>query len=102
MLAYGITTVRSPSNAPADMLEEREAFESGRRYGPRLFAAPYSLDGPLGYYAGAMPVTTNEQADAQVARAEAMQMDMLKTYVNLAEPLAEACDRSMPMRSGFR
>jgi len=87
MLAYGITSVRSPSNAPADVVEDREAFESGRRHGPRLFAAPFSLDGPLGYYAGAIAITTNEQVDAQLVRANAFQLDMLKTYVNLAEPL---------------
>jgi Tol biopolymer transport system component/imidazolonepropionase-like amidohydrolase len=87
MLAYGITTVRSPSNAPADVDEQRESFESGRRHGPRLFPAPNSLDGPLGYYAGAIPVTTNEQVDAQIVKAAGFQMEMLKTYVNLAEPL---------------
>ena len=87
LLAYGITSVRSPANAPGDIVEERESFDSGRRPGPRVFAAGLSLDGPLGYYAGSLPITTEDQVDREVERAKAMHLDMVKTYVNLAEPL---------------
>ena len=44
-LAYGITSVRIPSINPYAALEQREAFDAGRRPGPRVFFAGDPFDG---------------------------------------------------------
>lgn len=86
-LAYGITTVRSPANLPFDAIEEREAFESGRRPGPRVYATGYLLDGPRQYWEVSTSLAADAQIDVEIERARKLQYDMLKTYTHLPEPL---------------
>jgi len=89
LLAYGITTVRSPAAKPPEIIEQREAFESGRRLGPRVYLAGNLLEGPRLYYPLSVSVTTPEEADQAVDRAKRLQYDLVKTYVKLTEPLRE-------------
>src|SRR6185503_19681426 len=66
-LAYGITTVPSPGGVPYEALEEREAIESGRRVGPRLYLTGYLLDGWRPYYPMASTAPTEDVVDIEVA-----------------------------------
>jgi Tol biopolymer transport system component/imidazolonepropionase-like amidohydrolase len=84
-LAYGITSVRIPSINPYVANEQREAFESGRRPGPRLFFAGDPFDGRRVFYPGGVSVTTDEQLDAELDRAAAVGVDFFKTYVRLPD-----------------
>jgi Tol biopolymer transport system component len=84
-LAYGITTVRSPGGHPYEAVEDREAIESGRRVGPRLFLNGYLLDGARPYYPMATPAPTEDVVDMEVERARRLDYDLLKTYVRLPD-----------------
>jgi imidazolonepropionase-like amidohydrolase len=86
-LAYGITTVRSPGGHPYEAVEEREAIESGRRIGPRLFLTGYLLDGARPYYPMATPAPTELVVDMELERARRLDYDLLKTYVRLPDLL---------------
>ena len=86
-LAYGITSVRLPAVNPYSGLEQREAFDAGRRPGPRVFIAGDPLDGVRVYYPGGVSVTTEEQADRELDRARALGVDFFKTYVRLPDRL---------------
>jgi Tol biopolymer transport system component len=84
-LAYGITTVRSPGGHPYEAVEEREAIESGRRIGPRLFLTGYLLDGARPYYPMATPAPGEAVVDMELDRAQRLDYDLLKTYVRLPD-----------------
>ena len=84
-LAYGITTVRSPGGHPYEAVEEREAIESGRRIGPRLFLTGYLLDGARPYYPMATPAPGEAVVDMELERARGLDYDLLKTYVRLPD-----------------
>jgi Tol biopolymer transport system component/imidazolonepropionase-like amidohydrolase len=86
-LAYGITGLRIPAINPYAGLEQREAFDSGRRPGPRLFIAGDPFDGARVYYPGGVSVTSDEELDAALDRAAATGMDFFKTYVRLPDRL---------------
>ena len=86
-LAYGITTVRSPGGVPYEALEEREAIESGRRVGPRLYLTGYLLDGWRPYYPMASTAPTEDVVDIEVERARRLDYDLIKTYVRLPDLL---------------
>ncbi len=86
-LAYGITSVRSVGAVPYEAVEEREAIESGRRIGPRVFATGYLLDGSRPYYPMASTAPTAAVVDMEVERARRLEYDMLKTYVRLPDLL---------------
>ena len=86
-LAYGITTLRIPSINPYAGLEQREAFDAGRRPGPRVFLAGDPFDGARVYYPGGVSVTSDEQLDRELDRASALGVDFFKTYVRLPDRL---------------
>ncbi len=86
-LAYGITTVRSPGAVPYEALEDREAIESGRRVGPRVFMTGYLLDGWRPYYPIASTAPTEAVVDMELDRAQRLEYDLLKTYVRLPDLL---------------
>jgi len=86
-LAYGITTVRSPGAVPYEALEDRESMESGRRVGPRVFLTGYLLDGWRPYYPIASTAPNEAVVDMEVARADRLGYDLLKTYVRLPDVL---------------
>ena len=75
-LAYGVTTLRIPSINAYAGLEQREAFDAGRRPGPRVFLAGDPLDGPRLYYPGGVSVTSDEQLDRELDRASTLGVDL--------------------------
>ena len=88
-LAYGITSVRSPGGHPYASVAEREAVESGRRPGPRLFLTGYLVDGNRIYYPMAGATPTEAAIDREIERARRLEYDFLKTYVRLPDRLQQ-------------
>lgn len=86
-LAFGVTTVRTPSADPFEMVEVRESRASGRRVEPRMFGTGNTIDGSRIYYAGAPALTSNGQVELELAQAEALSFDLIKTYVRLSDPI---------------
>ena len=86
-LAYGITSLRIPSINPYAGLEQREAFDAGRRPGPRVFLAGDPFDGARIYYPGGVSVTSDAQLEQELDRASALGVDFFKTYVRLPDRL---------------
>jgi Tol biopolymer transport system component len=86
-LAYGLTTVRSPGGVPYEGIEDREAIDSGRRIGPRVFMTGYLLDGSRPYYPFASTAPSEAVVDMEVERARRLEYDLLKTYVRLPDTL---------------
>jgi len=88
-LAYGVTSVRIPSINPYTALELREAIDSGRRVGPRIFDAGDPFDGTRIYYPGGVSITSDAQLDRELDRARALDVDFFKTYVRLPDRLQQ-------------
>ncbi|MDX2225400.1 MAG: amidohydrolase family protein [Rhodospirillaceae bacterium] len=86
-LAMGVTSVREPGTDPFDALERRESWTSGRRPGPRQFYAGALTDGARVFYGMAQSVVTPEHLEREMARAQALDYDMIKTYVRMSDPL---------------
>jgi Tol biopolymer transport system component/imidazolonepropionase-like amidohydrolase len=82
-LSYGITTTRSPGDPVYQMLETREALESGNRVGPRYLGTGEAIDGSRVYYNFMRPTLSRAQLDLELARAVELEYDMIKTYVRL-------------------
>jgi Tol biopolymer transport system component len=89
LLAYGVTSVRSPGNVPGDILEEREAIAAGARPGPRMFVTGYLIDGERTVWEMGTPVRTKAEADRQLKLAGELGYDMIKTYVHTSEPMRQ-------------
>ena len=65
-------------------METREAFGSGERVGPRYFATGEAIDGERVYYNFMRPTYgSEEQFQRELDRAQALDYDMVKTYVRL-------------------
>ena len=86
-LSFGVTTVRNPATNAFEGQEEREAIESSVRIGPRLVTTGEPLDGSRIYYPGGVALDGGGLVDQQIARAEAMGFDFIKTYVRLPDLL---------------
>ena len=86
-LAYGITSFRDVGAQPYDALEDKEAIESGRRVGPRVFTTGYLLDGARTYYPMASTAPDEAAVDLEIERARRLDYDMFKTYVRLPDLL---------------
>lgn len=82
-LSLGVTTTRSPGSPAYHMVEDREAIDAGARIGPRYFATGEAIDGSRIFYNFMRPVTEPGQMDLELARAEALSYDLIKTYVRL-------------------
>src|SRR5206468_846287 len=78
-LAWGITTVRNPATNTFETLETREAYESGRRVGPRLFSTGEPFDGTRVYYAGGSSLDDTGQLPLVLQRAKDFDFDFVKT-----------------------
>lgn len=87
LLAYGITSIRSPGAVPYEAIEDREAIEAGRRIGPRIFTTGYLLDGWRPFYPLATTAPSEAAVDMEVERARRLDYDLLKTYVRLPDLL---------------
>ncbi len=86
-LAFGVTSVRCPACDPYELREAREAGESGRRRSPRWFGTGPTIDGSRVYYPGAPALGSSAQVSRELARADALGYDLIKTYVRLADPV---------------
>jgi Tol biopolymer transport system component len=80
-LSFGITTTRSPGDPCYKAVLEREAVDSGARIGPRFFTTGEAIDGSRIYYNFMRPVTEEGQLALELARADALGYDLLKSYV---------------------
>jgi Tol biopolymer transport system component/imidazolonepropionase-like amidohydrolase len=103
-LAYGITSVRLPSVNPYAALEQREAFESGRRPGPRVFFAGDPFDGRRVFYPGGVAVTSAIQLEQELERASTLGADFFMTDVRLPDRMQKrivdyAHDQGKPVTS---
>jgi imidazolonepropionase-like amidohydrolase len=86
-LSFGITSVRNPAANPYEGQEDREAIESGARIGPRVFTTGEPFDGTRIYYPGGTALDGGTQLTAQLARAQKLNFDLIKTYVRLPDLL---------------
>lgn len=82
-LSLGITTTRSPGSPAYHMVEERESVQSGVRVGPRYFATGEAIDGSRIFYNFMRPVFDEQQLALELARAKALDYDLMKAYVRL-------------------
>lgn len=89
-LAFGVTTLRSPGGPHYASVEAKEAIDSGRRIGPRLFVGGDALEGSRAYYTVGRVTTSEEEVEREVAKAVALGHDLLKTYVRLPYALHRA------------
>jgi hypothetical protein len=88
-MAYGVTELQSQGDPVYRAVETREAFGSGERVGPRYFASGEALDGERVYYNFMRPVMSEQQLELELARAKALDYDLLKTYVRLPHALQQ-------------
>jgi imidazolonepropionase-like amidohydrolase len=103
-LAWGITTVRNPATNTFETMESREAVESERRIGPRLFTTGEPFDGTRIYYAGGTSLDDTGQLPQVLQRAKEFDFDFIKTYVRLPDlmqkrVIEEAHRMGMPVTS---
>jgi Tol biopolymer transport system component len=106
LLSYGITTVVSPGDPAYQMVETREALESGAKAGPRFFGTGDMLDGARVFWNFARPVVSASQLRLEMERADALAYDLVKTYIRLPAPLEAAATeqahlRGMPVTSHY-
>ncbi|MEV7095347.1 amidohydrolase family protein [Amycolatopsis sp. NPDC051045] len=80
-LAYGITSTRSPGDPAYQMVETREALDSGALTGPRYFATGEAIDGSRVYYNFMRPNRSISLLDKEFERARKLRYDLVKTYV---------------------
>jgi imidazolonepropionase-like amidohydrolase len=86
-LSFGVTSIRSPASDPHEIVEARESVASGKRVGPRFFGTGGTIDGSRIYYAGAPSLSSTAQVELELDRVQALEHDMVKTYVRLADPI---------------
>ena len=82
-LAYGFTTLQSQGESAYGQMETKESFASGARVGPRYFASGEIIDGERSYYGTDHFITSEKAMEMELARAQALEYDNLKTYVRL-------------------
>jgi Tol biopolymer transport system component len=88
-LAYGVTELQSMGDPVYRAMETREAFGSGGRLGPRYFASGEAIDGERVYYNFMRPTMGDAQLNLELSRAQALDYDLLKTYVRLPHAMQE-------------
>ncbi len=94
LLAFGITTIRTPAASSEAGVEIRDRVASGEVAGPRIFAAgPYITDNPLDrrIRSGvAVHVDTDIDVREEVKRQAASGVDYIKVYSSLPSELVTA------------
>jgi Tol biopolymer transport system component/imidazolonepropionase-like amidohydrolase len=105
-LAYGITTVRSPGDPAYQMLETREALDSGTIVGPRYFATGEAIDGTRVYYNFMRPTPDADALNRELSRTVGLHYDLVKTYVRLPVELQQravewAHNHGVPLSSHY-
>ena len=90
LLAFGITTFRSPAARPGAGVEPRDKLVTGQLVGPRMFTAGRLLDGPSSGWDWAAVVQTEDDVRREV-RAQAQRgVDFIKLYTGLGPDLVKA------------
>ena len=84
-LSWGVTTVRIPAGDPYDILNRREAFQSGKALGPRIYFTGNPIDGNRIFYGGSPTMETTKHIDQVLKKAELLDYDLIKTYVRLPD-----------------
>ena len=84
-LAYGVTSVRDPGSDPYVARERQEAWDSGRRSGPRTYITGYLVDGNRVYYSMAEGVVDDAHLERALTRTRELELDFIKTYVRLPD-----------------
>ncbi|HIG44522.1 MAG: amidohydrolase family protein [bacterium] len=84
-LAFGVTTVRDPGSEPYVAKERQEAWDSGRRIGPRTHITGYLADGNRVYYSIAEGLVSVQHVERAIERTRQLQLDFIKTYVRLPD-----------------
>ena len=84
-LSFGITTVRSPGDTPYEIVEDREANESGVRPGPRVFGTGYLMEWGRVYYKMGIALSGPAHFEMELQLAKVLQHDMIKSYVRLPD-----------------
>lgn len=84
-LSHGITSVRDPGSNPYVAKERQEAWDSGRRVGPRTHITGYLTDGNRVFYSMAEGIVSDAHLDLALARARDLELDFIKTYVRLPD-----------------
>jgi Tol biopolymer transport system component len=84
-LAFGITTVRSPGDTPYEIVEDREANESGVRPGPRIFGTGYLMEWGRVYYKMGIAISSPAHFEMELQLAKVLQHDLIKSYVRLPD-----------------
>ena len=92
-LSYGITELHGMGDPVYRAAETKEAFGSGGRVGPRFFQSGEALDGERVYYNFMRPIMSDAQLDLELSRAQAMEYDLVKTYVRLPHAMQEKAVR---------
>ncbi|MFN6994817.1 MAG: amidohydrolase family protein [Aquincola tertiaricarbonis] len=87
MLAYGITSTQSVAGPLHQSIEMRESLEAGRLVGPRVFVSPPLWEGNRLFYSFARTLRTTEVAEMEIAKARAMGVDYMKSYVRAPIPV---------------
>ncbi len=98
LLSMGITGTLSVGELAYRAIGDFEALASGKNVGPRFYYTGEPLDGSRIYYNAMRPVADVAQLDAELARADALDYETLKTYVRLPpEFMKTAAERAGEM-----
>ncbi len=84
-LSFGITSVRDPGANPYTAKERQEAWDSGRRVGPRTYITGYLTDGNRVFYSMAEGIVSEAHLQRAFERTAALGLDFVKTYVRLPD-----------------
>ena len=84
-LSYGVTTVRDPGSNPYVAKERQEAWDSGRRIGPRTHVTGYLTDGNRVFYSIAEGIVSEQHLQESLQRTKDLELDFIKTYVRLPD-----------------
>lgn len=93
LLAFGITTIRSPGGPPQVGTGLRDRIAAGKVLGPRMFTASRVMDMPGGMWTkspAGIALATAEDVRAEVRRQAAEGVDWVKFYTQINPELLRA------------
>jgi imidazolonepropionase-like amidohydrolase len=83
LLAFGITSARSPASVAATGVAVRQRLESGELLGPRFRIAGELIDGPRSTFAPPFKVSTIDELRQTIQSQAARGFDAVKLYSNM-------------------
>jgi hypothetical protein len=93
-LAFGVTSVVEPGGLPYASRALMEAWDSGKRAGPRLFFAGPQLDGERKFFPFASHIRDDKRLQWEFARGERLGYAMVKTYTHMPVARQQAAIRA--------